>query len=39
VQGISAGEGIVDEIEVPLTGLLPMLTGFHAPVFMDAAKP
>lgn len=35
VQGISAGEGIADVMEVPLTELLPMLTGFHAPVFMD----
>ena len=35
VQGISAGEGIAGVMEVPLTELLPMLTGFHAPVFMD----
>lgn len=35
VQGIAAGEGIADVMEVPLTDLLPMLTGFHAPVFMD----
>jgi tRNA threonylcarbamoyladenosine biosynthesis protein TsaB len=38
VQGISAGEGIADVMEVPLTELLPMLTGFHAPIFMDAAE-
>ena len=35
VQGISAGEGIAGVMEIPLTELLPMLTGFHAPVFMD----
>ncbi len=38
VQGISAGEGIADVMEVPLTELLPMLTGFHAPIFMDGAE-
>ncbi len=38
VQGISAGEGIADVMEVPHTELLPMLTGFHAPVFMDGSE-
>jgi len=35
VQGVSDGEGIADVMEVALADLLPMLTGFHAPVFMD----
>lgn len=38
VQGISGGEGIAEVREVPLTDLLPMLEGFHAPVFMDGAE-
>jgi tRNA threonylcarbamoyladenosine biosynthesis protein TsaB len=38
VQGISDGQGIADVLEVPLTELLPMLTGFRAPVFMDASE-
>ena len=38
VQGISDGQGIADVLEVPLTELLPMLTGFHAPVFMDGSE-
>ncbi|MFN3912147.1 hypothetical protein, partial [Hyphomonas sp.] len=38
VQGISEGEGIAEVMEVPLTELLPMLTGFHAPVFMDGPE-
>ncbi|MEQ9504845.1 MAG: tRNA (adenosine(37)-N6)-threonylcarbamoyltransferase complex dimerization subunit type 1 TsaB [Hyphomonas sp.] len=35
VQGVSGGEGIADVMEVSLADLAPMLTGFHAPVFMD----
>lgn len=35
VQAISQGEGIAGVMEVGLTDLLPMLTGFRAPVFMD----
>ena len=31
MQGISAGEGIAGVMEVPLTELLPMPIGFHAP--------
>lgn len=38
VQGISEGEWIAEVMEVPLTELLPMLTGFHAPVFMDGPE-
>jgi tRNA threonylcarbamoyladenosine biosynthesis protein TsaB len=38
VQGISEGEGIAGVMEVPLTELLPMLTCFHAPVFMDGSE-
>ena len=38
MQGISEGEGIAGVMEVPLTELLPMLTGFHAPVFMDGSE-
>ena len=38
VQGISEGEGIAGVMEVPLTELLPMLTGFHAPAFMDGSE-
>lgn len=37
LQGVSEGEGIADVIEVSLADLTPMLTGFHAPVFMDGA--
>jgi tRNA threonylcarbamoyladenosine biosynthesis protein TsaB len=37
VQGVSGGEGIADVLEVTLDQLLPMLEGFHAPVFMDNA--
>ncbi|MCA8901517.1 MAG: tRNA (adenosine(37)-N6)-threonylcarbamoyltransferase complex dimerization subunit type 1 TsaB [Hyphomonas sp.] len=37
VQGVSAGQGIAPVIEVTLDLLLPMLEGFHAPVFMDNA--
>ena len=35
MQGISEGKGIADVLEVPLTELLPMPIGFHAPAFMD----
>jgi tRNA threonylcarbamoyladenosine biosynthesis protein TsaB len=35
VQGVSGGEGIADVMEVSLEDLAPMLTGFHAPVFMS----
>jgi tRNA threonylcarbamoyladenosine biosynthesis protein TsaB len=35
VQGVSGGEGIADVMEVSLEDLAPMLTGFHAPVFMN----
>ncbi len=38
VQGISGGEGIAGVMEVPLTELLTILTGFHAPVFMDGQE-
>jgi tRNA threonylcarbamoyladenosine biosynthesis protein TsaB len=38
VQGISEGEGIAEVMEVSLADLTPMLTGFHAPVFMDGAE-
>lgn len=37
LQGVSAGEGIADVLEVTLTQLLPVLEGFHAPIFMDNA--
>lgn len=37
VQGISEGQGIAEVIEVPLTDLVPMLEGFHAPIFMDGS--
>ena len=37
VQGVSGGEGIAEVMEVSLADLAPMLTGFHAPVFMDGA--
>lgn len=37
VQGVSGGEGIAEVLEVSLADLAPMLTGFHAPVFMDGA--
>lgn len=35
VQGVSGGEGIAEVMEVSLADLAPMLTGFHAPVFMN----
>ncbi len=35
VQGIAGGTGIAPVVEVGLDSLLPMLEGFHAPVFMD----
>ena len=35
VQGISGGEGIAEVMELNLADLTAMLTGFHAPVFMD----
>ena len=38
VQGISEGQGIAEVREVPLPDLSAMLTGFHAPVFMDGAE-
>jgi tRNA threonylcarbamoyladenosine biosynthesis protein TsaB len=38
VQGISEGQGIAEVREVPLTDLSALLTGFHAPVFMDGAE-
>lgn len=38
LQGISEGEGIADVMEVSLADLTPMLTGFHAPVFMDGSE-
>jgi tRNA threonylcarbamoyladenosine biosynthesis protein TsaB len=38
VQGISGGEGIAEVIEVPLTELSVLLTGFHAPIFMDGQE-
>lgn len=38
VQGIAEGQGIADVREVPLDDLSAMLTGFHAPIFMDGAE-
>jgi len=35
VQGVSAGQGIADVLELRLEQLMPMLDGFHAPIFMD----
>jgi tRNA threonylcarbamoyladenosine biosynthesis protein TsaB len=37
VQGVSGGQGIADVLELRLEQLLPMLEGFHAPIFMDNA--
>lgn len=38
VQGIAEGQGIADVREVPYADLSAMLTGFHAPIFMDGAE-
>ncbi len=35
VQGVAGNEGIADTIEVGLDELKAMLTGFHAPIFMQ----
>jgi tRNA threonylcarbamoyladenosine biosynthesis protein TsaB len=35
VQGVSGNQGIADTIEVELGELKAMLTGFHAPIFMQ----
>ena len=38
VQGVSGNQGIADTIEVGLEQLKAMLTGFRAPVFMQASE-
>ncbi|MEQ3651267.1 tRNA (adenosine(37)-N6)-threonylcarbamoyltransferase complex dimerization subunit type 1 TsaB [Hyphomonas sp.] len=38
VQGVSGNQGIADTMEVGLDELKAMLTGFHAPVFMQGGE-
>ena len=38
VQGVSGNQGIADTMEVGLDELKAMLTGFHAPIFMQGGE-